>query len=236
MLQKLSCLLTADIRNSRSQGQAKSSSSYSPTKASNLQNPKNTGHTCSTFPAIRAPGAAHHFPLEQHLLWLPQQQPDPQDPTLTSVPQPAQHCTPHQLSQNAYHQIHPGNASLAVTQVMQKWCNQRRTFSFPQAFIYSLPCVLRLQIFLLREGFLVKAAPDRIGSLFIPLVSLSYCLFELQLKTNLIQGFLCSHKQRLQKRGRKGWLKINSQELIRVLTVALTDSQHLTATGFIPLQ
>lgn len=61
MLQKLLCLLMENIRNSRPQGQAKSSSSYSPTKVRKLENPKNISHICSTSAAMGAPEESHHF-------------------------------------------------------------------------------------------------------------------------------------------------------------------------------
>lgn len=78
-------------------------------------------------------------------------------------------------------------------------------FSFPQAFIYSLPSILCLQMFLLREGFLVKAAPARVEVFYsVSFCFILNCLFESQLKPNLIQGFFCLHKERLQKHRRKG--------------------------------
>lgn len=110
------------------------------------------------------------------------------------------------------------------------------SFSFPQAFIYSMPCILHRQIFLLREGFLVKAAPACLEIFYSTCFSIILkCFFESQLRTNLIQGFFCLHKGRLQKHARKGRMKINSHELIQVLTVALTDTQHLAAMDFTPL-
>lgn len=101
--------------------------------------------------------------------------------------------------------------------------------AFPQAIIYSLPRALRLQTSLLREGFLATAAEVFHSACFCIVFN---CLFESQLKTNLIQGCFCLHKGRLQKHRRKGGVKINSEELIRVLTVALIDSQHSPAMVF----
>lgn len=70
-----------------------------------------------------------HFLLEQHLLGLPAQQPD-----LRSPP-PCQHCTLRQPPQHFHHQTHPGNTGLAVTQVMQKWGNQRCTPRFLRCYL-----------------------------------------------------------------------------------------------------
>lgn len=61
MLQKLLCLLMENIRNSKPQGQAKSSSTYSPTKVSKLENPKNTSHTCSMSAVMGVPRESRCF-------------------------------------------------------------------------------------------------------------------------------------------------------------------------------
>lgn len=74
----------------------------------------------------------------------------------------------------------------------------------PRVFIYSLPCVLCLQIFLLAGGIPREGCSSPCGSLLFCLFFCltRNCLFESQLKTNLVQGFLCPHKGTLQEPGR----------------------------------
>lgn len=118
------------------------------------RSPKNTCSTSST--STWAAISSSLFLLEQHLLGLTgssQTGGVPRHKCPTASPA----LCPHRLPRLSYPQFQPGNANPAVTQVMLQ--PALYSFSFPQAFIYSVPCILHLQIFLLREGFLVKAAP-----------------------------------------------------------------------------
>lgn len=213
-----------------------SSSSYSPTKASKLQNPKNNGHTCSTVRCYQSTQGSTS--LQQGISWWSSTHCAFHSSRQTQGVPSLQ--APHRLPSTAPCISGPGTPTTKSTSRMlnvKMTQSMPHSFSFPQAFIYSLPCILHLQIFLRQEGFLAKAAPAHMEVFHSAWVCITLTrLFESQLKTNLIQGFCCLHKGRLQKHGRKGWVNINSQELIRVLTVALTDSQHLTVTVFIPLQ
>lgn len=78
-----------------------------------------------------------------------------------------------------------------------------RSSSFPQVFIYSLPCILCLQIFLLQEGFLRRLLQP-VWKSFILVVSVSHWIVGLNhsSKLPLIWGFLCLHKGTLQEPGR----------------------------------
>lgn len=133
-------------------------------------------------------------------------------PGVGSASAPSAKPTPHRL-------LRPSGKSDAIGAALR----------VSSAIIYSLSRALRLQTSLPREGFLATAAEVFHSACFCIVFN---CLFESQLKTNLIQGFFSLHKGRLQKHRRKGGVKINSEELIRVLTVALIDSQHSPAMAF----
>lgn len=212
-----------NIRNSRSQGQAQRSSSYSPAKASKQQNPKNPRYTWLHVRRYRS--AWRSTPVQQAVsCWSSIYCGFPSSSQTWGVPPSQAPCSQPSITPPSAIPPNPpterqSSCYIGNAKMMQ---STPSSFSFPQAFIYSLPWILRLQIFLLREGFLVKVAPAHMeGSSSTCFCIILNCMFKSQLKKNLMQGFFCLHKGRLQKHGRKGRVKINSQELIQVLTVSL---------------
>lgn len=183
----------------------------SPTQESELQNPKNIGHPCSRMVAVGAPGV-HILPGGPSQTWG----------SLPAPPRsnPASHCI--------FPTLQPQNPPRTMlwplmghTKMMQP---MPRSSSFPHVFIYSLPCILCLQIFSCRR--------DSQGRLLQPLlVSVSHWIVCLNHSSKL-WGFLCLHKGTLHKHGRGEGVKMHPQEWIWVLSVAWIDFHHLRATVF----
>lgn len=130
----------------------------------------------------------------------------PEGSPLTNTPKPPQQCPhigcllPPVPAREHQPSCYTGNAIVIQLELY--------SFSFLQAFIYSVPCILHLQVFLLQEGFLAEAAPICLEIFFSTCFCIILkCCFESQLRTNLIEGFFRLHKGRLQKHGRKGWVK-----------------------------
>lgn len=151
-----------------------------PTQVSELQNPKNIGHSC-----FRSTRDAHHscspVLLQQHFLWL-----------LPSQSSRASHITPSPPALNP-----PRNDALASQGPCRNDATSATLFLASSMFIYSLPCILCLQIFLLAGGIPREGCSSPCGSLL-------FCLFlshtELLFESKLT--LLCLHKGTLQEPGR----------------------------------
>lgn len=150
------------------------------TEVNELQKPKNPGPTCFRSVAMGAQGCTSFLqpcPAAAAFSVASTAAPQAQNPPRGDAP-----------------------ASQGQAKVMQP---MPRSPLFPQVFIYSLPCILCLQIFLLAGGIPRKGCSAPVEGFYSACFCLTLnCLFESQLKTNLVWGFLCLHKGTLQEPGR----------------------------------
>lgn len=159
-------MLTGNTRNSSSQGQEKKPQHplTQLTQATELQNPKNIGHSCFRMVAAGAagmhivPAAAFSVAATAARAGVPCQ-----------PPQPGQHCIPQQLP-SPRPRTHPGTMLRPHRGRAKMMQPVPRSSSSPQAFIYSLPCILCLQTFLLAGGTPREGCSSPCGSLL-------FCLF-----------------------------------------------------------
>lgn len=131
---------------------------------------KNIGHTCFKTVAIRAPGM-HIIPAAlsccSSIFWDFHSSQTWGSPC--QAPQPVQDCIPHQLPNPPSHRIHLGMMLWPYRGCANMMQPMPRSSSFPQVFIYSLPCILCLQIFLLAGGIPREGCSSSCGSLLFHL-------------------------------------------------------------------
>lgn len=191
-------VLTGNTTNSSSQGQAKSSSTHSPRwmncKILKILLPPASGAWLSEHQGCTSLLQLHFCAFHSSSkTWGSPARP----------PQPIQHCIPQQLPSPPPTESNQEQCS-SLARAMQKWCNQCHAFPcFLKCLFIACPVFCACRSSSWQEGFLRKAAPAPVEGFYSACFCLTLnCLFESQLKTNLVQGFLCLHKGTLQKPGR----------------------------------
>lgn len=175
MLQKLLCLLTANIRNSSSQGQAKSSSTDSPNPPRRVN--------CKILKILKTLAtAASGSWLSEHQGCTSFLQPCPAAAAFSvASPQPVQHCIPHQLPA-LQHWTHPGTMLWPHRDHAKMMQPVPRSSSFPQCLFIACPVFCACRSCSWQQGFLGKAAPAPVEVFYSACFCLTLnCLFESKL-------------------------------------------------------